>query len=91
MASNIISHARSRGARDAVCPASLDPSQAYQQDNIRNRLTDHSASQYYDVPSLPESDDDEIDIWYFIWGDSQADVPTGHSKALLLWEPTSTS
>lgn len=48
-------------------------------------------SQYYDIPSIPASEDDQISIWYFVWGDQSATVPEGHSKAMLLWEPTSTS
>lgn len=54
-------------------------------------LANHQLTQYYDIPSLPQGDEDEIDIWYFIWGDYESDVPEGHYKALLLWEPTTSS
>lgn len=45
--------------------------------------------QYFDIPSIPDSTEDEIDIWFFVWGGDETDVPAGHSRALLLWEPSS--
>ncbi|KAJ4404471.1 hypothetical protein N0V82_010488 [Gnomoniopsis sp. IMI 355080] len=47
------------------------------------------ANLYYDVPSLPVTTTDAIDLWYYTWGDEQNSVPAGHYQALLLWEPTS--
>jgi len=42
---------------------------------------------YYDVPALPKSKGEEIQVWRFSWGSLQTDVAEGHQKVTWLWVP----
>ncbi|KAG8168104.1 hypothetical protein KVR01_003793 [Diaporthe batatas] len=46
---------------------------------------------YFDIPSAPSKGSQQLPVWKYLWGSAQPGITPGHLKALLLWEPVSSS
>lgn len=46
---------------------------------------------YFDIPSAPSRGSQQLPVWRYTWGSAQPGITPGHLKALLLWQPVSSS